>query len=416
MSQYIKKVGVTPVRGDGYIIDSFYTNDNKERNAPSLNAVEKRADNNLLFSSVFSNFTDTGYEINGWKVEPSSEYEGDMPAAFLSVTGLYIPEYYKGKLTSPHFMMNNPYKSLDFNKSYSLTVIFRTGANPDMLTEPVVGKLENITNDPEGIHGAIFDETLKIEVDFTAVNGRLVFNIENLTSSIIHIQAIKYEQGATATEYNLIGKDQGIVDSINSIVSRRTGGSTSILVQSFQTPSVTFVAGYENIIQGVIPIEGYTVKGILAVRTIVDGSDYPDIIGWWIGVDPNDNIRKVMVRLRNSNSVDISLQLYVTCLYVKNEDEGTSIAIESFSTSQAATLTPYQSATAKAYKIKDGYSPKGIISIEQTPTGSTYLDILGWWVGVDPEDDIRKVFVKLLNDSPYDVTFTMSFTVLYVRN
>ena len=416
MSQYIKNVGVTPVRGDGYIIDSFYTNDDKERNAPSLNAVEKRADNNLLFSSVFSNFTESGYEINGWSIEASSEYEGDMPAAFLPTTGLYIPDYYKGRLTSPHFMTNNPAKSIDFNKSYSLTILYRTGVNPDMLEDPVIGKLENITNDPEGVHGAIFDGTLKIEVDFTSVNGRLVFKLENITNSIIHIQAIKYEQGSKATEFNLIGKDQGIVDSINSIVTRRTGGSTSILVQSFQTPSTTIVPGNVVNIRGVIPIEGYTPRGILAVRPIVDGSDYLDIIDWRVGVDPEDNNRKVFVGLRNSTAVDISVQLYVTVLYVKDEDEGTSIAIESFSTSQAATLTPYQYATAKAYKIKDGYSPKGIISIEQTPTGSTYLDILGWWVGVDPEDDIRKVFVKLLNDSPYDVTFTMSFTVLYVRN
>ena len=416
MSQYIKKVGVTPVRGDGYIIDSFFTNDDKERNAPSLNAVEKRADNNLLFSSVFSNFTDTGYSINGWSINPSSEYMGDMPAAFLSVTGLYIPEYYKGKLTSPHFMMNNPVKSLDYNKSYSLTVLYRTGANPDMLTDPVVGKLENITNDPEGVHGAIFDNTLKVEVDFTAENGRLVFKLENLTSSILHIQAIKYEQGSSATEFNLIGKDQGIVDSINSIVSRRTGGSTSIAVQSFATPSTTFYPGREATIQGVVPIEGYTPRGVLAVKQVVSGSDYLDVLSWWVGIDPEDNQRKVFVRFRNSRNVDIAVQLQCTVLYVKNEDTGTSISIESFSMSQPGTLLHGQSATCKGMKLKDGYTPKGLLSIEQTPTGSTYLDILSWWVGIDPEDDQRKIFAKIRNSSDVDITYTMKWTVLYIRD
>lgn len=416
MSQYIKKVGVTPVRGDGYIIDSFYTTDDKERNAPSLNAVEKRADNNLLFSSVFSNFTDAGYEINGWKIEASSEYSGSMPAAFLAVTGLYIPEYYKGKLTSPHFMTNNPAKSLDYNKSYSLTVIYRTGANPDMLEDPVVGKLENITNDPEGVHGAIFDETLKVEVDFTAVSGRLVFKLENLTSSIIHIQAIKYEQGAIATEYNLIGKDQGIVDSINSIVSRRTGGTTSIAVQSFATPSTTIYPGTVAYIKGIVPKEGYTPRGVLAVKQVVSGSDYLDVLSWYVGIDSEDNQRKVFVWFRNSTAVDIAIQLQVTVLYVKDEDTGTSIALESFSTPAPHTLAAGNMAWAKAIKIKDGYTPRGIVAITQHPTGSSYLDIVTWYVGIDSEDDQRKVFVRLRNSTEVDITFTMEFMVLYIRD
>ena len=155
---------------------------------------------------------------------------------------------------------------------------------------------------------------------------------------------------------------------------------------------------------------------MLAVKQVVSGSDYLDVLSWWVGIDPEDNQRKVFVRFRNSRNVDIAVQLQCTVLYVKNEDTGTSISIESFSMSQPGTLSPGQSATCKGMKLKDGYTPKGLLSIEQTPTGSTYLDILSWWVGIDPEDDQRKIFAKIRNSSDVDITYTMKWTVLYIRD
>ena len=73
-------------------------------------------------------------------------------------------------------------------------------------------------------------------------------------------------------------------------------------------------------------------------------------------------------------------------------------------------------AWAKAIKIKDGYTPRGIVAITQHPTGSSYLDIVTWYVGIDSEDDQRKVFVRLRNSTEVDITFTMEFMVLYIRD
>ena len=155
MTQYIKKVGVTPVRGNGFIVDSFHTNDNKKFNAPSIGAVEDRADKNLLFASSFTAFATSGYKVNGWSIEENGHYTGDTPAAFLPITGLMIPVGYSGTLTSPRFMPTNSYRSVYGDRSFSLTILFRVGVMPDMTSDPIVGKIENIVN--ENTYVEIFD-------------------------------------------------------------------------------------------------------------------------------------------------------------------------------------------------------------------------------------------------------------------
>lgn len=213
MAQYIKKVGLTPIRGDGQIVDSFNTVANTERNAPSLNAVEKRADNNLLFSSSFFSFDKSGLEAYGWVIAPDRNYSGD-PAIFEAQKGLFMPAGYKGTVISPRFMSDE--KGVYINSVFSLTVLYRLGASPSMSTPASIGKIEAI-NEAEDHKTETFDSALKVTVYGIETDGSLKMFVENVSDAPLYIDSVKYELGGTATAYEPIGKDQGINDAIEAV-------------------------------------------------------------------------------------------------------------------------------------------------------------------------------------------------------
>lgn len=213
MAQYIKKVGLTPIRGDGQIVDSFNTVANTERNAPSLNAVEKRADNNLLFSSGFVSFKKSGQAVYGWVIEDDRDYSGD-PAVFEAQKGLFMPAGYKGTVISPRFMSDD--KGVYVNSVFSLTVLYRLGAVPSLTTPASVGTIEAI-NESEDHKTATFDSALKVTVYGIETDGSLKMFVENVSENPLYIDSVKYELGATATAFEPIGKDNGINDAIEAV-------------------------------------------------------------------------------------------------------------------------------------------------------------------------------------------------------
>ena len=226
MSGYIKKVGTTPIRGNGFIIDSFHTNDNKEFNAPSLRAVEDRNDNNLLLCGLFVNATMAGSKANGWSIEPSSSYTGS-PAGFQPVAGLWLPARYEGIIKSPYFS-DFAGNDVDNDDPFSVTILY--GSNSG-LSNVQVAKLENITS---GIQADVtLDGKLKIVIPTLKSGGRFWVYVFNLTNSDMFIQGIKLERGTTCTDFKLIGKEYGIAGMIEDNIS-------SVLLDRFNTITGTF--------------------------------------------------------------------------------------------------------------------------------------------------------------------------------
>ena len=226
MSGFIKKVGVTPTRGNGFIIDSFNTNDNKEFNAPSLRAVEDRTDNNLLLCGSFINATISASKVNGWSIEPSSSYSGS-PAQFLPVAGLWLPARYEGIIKSPYFS-DFTGDSVDIDEPFSVTILY--GAQSGLVNTQVA-KLENITS--RVATDTTLDGKLRVIIPTFRSGGKVWFYVFNISSADMFIQGIKVEKGTTCTDFQLIGKEYGIAGMIEDNIS-------SVLLDRFNTITGTF--------------------------------------------------------------------------------------------------------------------------------------------------------------------------------
>lgn len=216
MGKYIKKVGVTPVRGNGFIINSFHTNDNKMFNAPSLGAVEDRTDNNLLFNGALINFRTGGFKVNGWNVVKATSYVGSE-AVFSPLSGLIVPGGYQGTLVSPNYCASDS-SDFDFTSPYSLSFLIGDLGSSDT----VVGKIENILD--TGVQPTIdtvLDERLKVSMDTFRSGGRLSIRIQNVTEDTLLIMAVKLEKGPTCTDIKMVGKEYGVqsyvIDKISDL-------------------------------------------------------------------------------------------------------------------------------------------------------------------------------------------------------
>lgn len=217
MAQYIKKVGTTPVRGNGFIVDSFNTNDNKQFNAPSLNAVMERTDNNLLLCGAFSSFGSSGTKVNGWRTVTGTGYVGS-PAMFIPVAGLMIPAGWNGAIWSP-FMCAFDMSDFDMTAPYSLSIMYNTQSG---VSGAKIGKIENIVESSvHPLKEVTLDDTLRIVVGTLYNGGRFIFYVTNLTNTSIFINAIKFEKGATCTPIEMIGKDYGISGALDDTIANK---------------------------------------------------------------------------------------------------------------------------------------------------------------------------------------------------
>lgn len=213
MSGYIKKVGTTPVRGNGFIIDSFHTNDNKEFNAPSLRAVEDRTDNNLLLCSDFENLPTGGYGVCGWNAYNATGYSGS-PAIFNPVAGLFVPSGYHGTLRSPQYCDFNM-GNFDRNAHYSITIIFEQGGTTYNCC------INDVSEAVHPVADETFIDTLRVRLGTFISGGVLSLEMWNISNASLYIKAVKLEKGSSCTELKAVGKEYGIYDLVNSFFTKK---------------------------------------------------------------------------------------------------------------------------------------------------------------------------------------------------
>ena len=232
MAKYIKKVGVTPTRGNGFIIDSFNTGDDKRFNAPSIAAVEKRlstTDSNILFNSDFTDTTRLGfgYGNNGFPV--GWERDGDRPLTNLTNNGLlWSLNSLTGSnsvITSPSILpdwLNNSSNYVDFNSYFPITVSIKyytwvDGGNPGAISTASAtfitkNSVRNILVNSFGDGASFYVELLS--------NGKLKFGLTaNNPTTRFALMAVKAEYGANATPFVSTIKDAVIAEQIENLKS-----------------------------------------------------------------------------------------------------------------------------------------------------------------------------------------------------
>ena len=263
MAQYIKKVAVTPVRGNGFIVDSFNTNDNKSLNAPSIAAVEQRADNNLLFMGNIGAIT-TGNQ-KAWEYTPA---EGNTKyAGFAPVSGFMISGGGKGILKSPLITCYGDdipsFCGINADTPFSVSFIFASTSVPSGQTPTpnTLGKIENVTFNTMGSASKVynFDNKFKVSVARLFQGGYFWLNVECPNDDYgFHIMYIKLELGTTCTPINPISRDIGANSLIENLfkVYELTDDDHTIAAQSRYT-------GY---IRADV-VNGYTPIGILSARS-----------------------------------------------------------------------------------------------------------------------------------------------------
>lgn len=254
MAQYIKKVAVTPVRGNGFIIDSFNTNDNKNMNAPSINAVQERTDNNILFGADFAAYS---ADIAGWSSVKMQGYVG-APITFAPIMGAIVPPNYDGQIKSP-MMCDYNGKGGERSAPFSCTIGYKTTG--DISVEPSIAKIENF--DENGKDGEV-ENLLELHA---FIGGAFFFvNIKNLSSSNVYITYIKLERGTSSTPFYQVGKDAAIEVQIQSTNNNM---KNLLYVKRYQQNGITVpIIGYSNNIE--LNESGYTPLGIVSFDASAD--------------------------------------------------------------------------------------------------------------------------------------------------
>lgn len=223
MGQFIKKVGTTPTRGNGFIIDSFNTNDNKQFNAPSIGAVEERTDNNILFDANFAAVDTGGIDdsICGWTLTKVS----GIFAQFAPVQGVFINKQTKITLKSPKYsdfyglFIYPKYNEGRLQPAFSISVLVEQTSYPagDPQPDPIVVKFENIVYPYNLAAIPVYEHahfTLKVS---QIMGGNFVFTFDNTSEYSYSIKNIKVETGASCTPYKLFGKDEGTLDTMRKV-------------------------------------------------------------------------------------------------------------------------------------------------------------------------------------------------------
>lgn len=227
MGQYIKKVGTTPVRGNGFIVDSFNTTDDKRFNAPSLGAVERRNDNNLLFggnlTSSFINPNNKASNAVGWTVTKTSNAGGYY---FAETIGYNFLPGFIGYLASPNFLAKNGIagtSAIGADIKCSLTVAYTIGTASSG-TDFQTAKLENISLYPGPWPTESFINESGVTVSLVSLHHNVYLKISVTGSSNINIKYVKLERGSTATPISWIGSDPAMQQSAISVARAVIGG------------------------------------------------------------------------------------------------------------------------------------------------------------------------------------------------
>ena len=220
MSQWLQKTGTTPVRGNGFIVDGFATNDNKHFNAPSIGAVEDRTDNNLIFGAIFSDVDRAGAHddpsVCGWTIE-GSDIDQFMKGYGMILNGQgthtiksprFTGEYEANFETEPAFSLSLCINQLDYD----------TG---EAERDPFVAKLENLTYPYNPLSLPVYTDprgyfTIKVK---SIIDGYLEIEFINTSDHDFSIYWIKFELGSASTAPAYFNKDASTRDAILKAVN-----------------------------------------------------------------------------------------------------------------------------------------------------------------------------------------------------
>lgn len=195
---FAKKVSDTVVKGFGEIIDSFNTGDNKHTNAPSLQAVIDRTDNNLLFNSEFvaktrGSGTDKTKGV-GW-THPTSLFQfGDN--GLMIASGLSLSDV---KLTSPYWYGSNVASPASVGFNYvTLSVAYRSGTSGAWTQ---VSKTFDCTTQTPASETLFTVNGTTVTANVFA-SGRVELTFSSAPTNDFYIGLIKLEKGTSRTDYS----------------------------------------------------------------------------------------------------------------------------------------------------------------------------------------------------------------------
>lgn len=307
--RYIKKIEVTPtVDEGGKIIDSFGTNDNHAKNAPSLKAVEERTDNNLLFNGWFANGQNG---VTGWTVERDP---GSASAYAFGYLGFSITTGFVGTLISPSF---SPISKLGgyYNGSYSVTIKYRISGSDEIKTAVAEGIFDVLDNDVEIVN----DGDLLVRL-IGPVQQSCKFRLQISAYNNIFIIGVKLEKNPKASDFNPYGKDAGINELIGDLsdtveeLSERT--TDAIIVRAFATPGFQVAPNSWQPVKGIFDVSGYEPVAVVGVRLLPDNVTAL-IREFYVSRDSSDNKKKANISVYNPTQSTITVQLNVQVMYKK---------------------------------------------------------------------------------------------------
>lgn len=262
MAQWLKKVGDTPLRANGFIIDSFSTNDNKEFNAPSIQAVEQRTDNNIIFGSNFADMAVAGAHddpsICGWTIAGSDIDQ------FAEGYGIMINETGTHTLKSPKF--TGDYEKVYYNEPvFSLSMqVVQAVFDPSEETREIVVKLENLRYPYNPQSMPVYEDPLGMfEVRMRSISTEGYIEVDFInTSGSFFISWIKFEIGESATAPAEFNKDISTRDSILKAVNDfLLVEKVTVATSAIPPYAMAETGGAKNIAK-----EGYKALGVVGLK------------------------------------------------------------------------------------------------------------------------------------------------------
>lgn len=309
MAQFIKKVATTPVRGNGFIINSWNTNDNKELNAPSMAIVEERADNNLLFNSDFSLVNDGGRRsLYGWTFD-----EGEHPisqdrnyGALIWLVNTPAETAIISDYILPYWINNNNIgKYVDINElmfpicvSIGYKLFPAGGTLGELQTSEVV---INSKTDTEKKILATIDTDINFYVQLTT-DGRLRFGIDNnIGLNRFLLLYAKAEKGTKSTAFVRSMRNQNI--------GALTKSAFKVVDDNITIPSGSDGNALYTLSLNTEDYEGYTPLGLVGVYF---SSSTVKLYGFKV----EDRSAYIYVGVSGGGFIDLNIKIQVLC--VKN--------------------------------------------------------------------------------------------------
>lgn len=198
---FAKKVSDTNVKGYGNIIDSFNTGDDRTTNAPSIAAVEKRTDNNLLINGELTSQQDISMYIEGETYSIKTSLLGWTTPLSSSNSGLLIPS--SGLVSFPTTLSQYWYDSHQVDELKAaipyLTFSFEykvSGGSWNKVAKTF--NIEEATSSTEISLVTVEAMTISLK---PLVGGMAQVRFNQAPNSDVYIRNVKLERGTSATEF-----------------------------------------------------------------------------------------------------------------------------------------------------------------------------------------------------------------------